>query len=837
MESVARLPPTPRAVPCSAVSSPLSLLPGVVSVCARRRMDAPKLGAPSKAADVEGATQVGRHFWKLAALLFGVEVLSGATLVVVGVTIGLDGLYPYSFRESVLDVEVFLFVVGLLSFLLGTPRDFLSADEVLLDSNAKYLRTCGFHALLVAFCFVKAALFRWTWASSPVIAAATACLGYALILSFSAALVVRLARDTCEEERRDQSVLYHRLLGEDEEAGAGEDEQKKELGALEILKTLKPYFWPRSIRGRIFVMLTWLCVGSSKVCNVVAPIFLSNAANHVNDGDTGPAVRQIAIFGALLFLGKTFKEGQSLAYLRVAQAAFVDLAEDTFNHVHSLSLGWHLKKKLGEVVRVTDRGISACDTLMRYGVLYLGPAILETLAVCILFLTYFNYWPLAVLCFVSVLVYAIITVKLTLWRKQFRSRMNKADNEWHDKLTDSLVNYETVKYFTNERYEVQRFLNAVYNYQAFNVEVLASLSALNVTQQLILNSCLIGALVLSAIAIQDGTMDIGNFVAVNTWVLNLFTPLNFLGTVYNAIVTAWVDLKNLSQLFAEEPDIFDSPHAKALPKMPFDPAHPGLGLSFENVTFVYKENDRGIRNITFRVAAGTTTAIVGTTGAGKTTISRLLFRFYDPSSGSIRLDGEDIRNVTQKSLRDEIGVVPQDTVLFNDTIRHNVMYGKLDATDEEIEAAAEGAQILEFIRNLPEGWNTLVGERGLKLSGGEKQRVAIARCLLKNPPVVLLDEATSALDSRTEQSVQSALNSLGKNRTCLVIAHRLGTIQHADQIVVLDQGSIVEQGTHEDLVARRGEYFAMWQAQQLKPAEESKAGGGSSSNLVDMDLS
>jgi len=781
---------------------------------------------------VSRVENMGRKFWQGTAALLALEVTAGVTLTGLAFGMSLEGLPPYdNWRRSVLDVCIASALVGGAS-LASLPRGVFRGDDVPGGFEAACWRTTLLQALLGCYLIVKAVLFQWADVDTGVITASACVLGTTLLLCFGGALLAHVARDACAEEQKLNAALYSRLLGEDGEDGAdaetangggGDDEDgERELNAYEVIKTLKPYFWPRSIVGRCFVGLTWVCVLGSKAAGVVAPFFIKWAAEAVEDDNLTPAIRDIGIFGALMFASKTLKECQSLAYLRVAQAAFTDLAEDTFRHVHTLSLHWHLKKKLGEVVRVTDRGISACDTLMRYGVLYLGPAILECLSVCILFLTYFDFWPLAVTCFVSVAVYAVVTIKLTLWRKQYRSKMNKADNAWHDKLTDSLVNYETVKYFTNEEYEVGQFLLAVDSYQVSNVEVLASLSALNISQQVILNGCLIGALILSAVAIHNGDMTLGDFVAVNTWVNNLFVPLNFLGSVYNAIVTAWVDLKNLSQLFAEEPDVTDAPHAKAMPALPPSTAHPGLGLSFRNVKFVYKENGRGLKGVSFQVAAGTTTALVGHTGAGKTTVSRLLFRFYDPTAGAVLLDGTDIRQLTQKSLRETIGVVPQDTVLFNDTIRHNVLYGKLDATQEELEAAAEGAQILDFIRALPDGWETMVGERGLKLSGGEKQRVAIARCLLKDPPVVLLDEATSALDSRTEKSVQAALNALGKNRTCVVIAHRLGTIQHADQIIVLDNGLINEQGSHDELIALGGEYYHMWEAQKLKPAEEAK---------------
>lgn len=766
----------------------------------------------------------GRSSPKLFQLLFALLLLEGVTasvLILASVFAGgLEGVYPYgSFRTSVLELVV---VVSLLSkagiYLL--PRGSWKRDEDLESSAPRATWIWRGHLAALGLAFVKLSSLAWTGMDGR---SAAACGSIIACLSALAAAIMNLVSmaHAAYEREAAASGLYDRIYASDAEDGVeldeDGDEKKAQLSLAQILKTLKPYFWPRSLIGRLYVMLTWVFVLGSKAAGVIAPFFISTAADAVNRGDTRRAAQDIGIFGTLLFLSKTLKEGQSLAYLRVAQAAFVDLAEDAFRHVHSLSIHWALKKKLGEVVRVTDRGIAACDTLMRYGVLYLGPAALETVAVCVLFLTYFDYWPLALVCFVSVGVYAVITVKLTLWRKKFRSAMNRADNEWHDKLTDSLVNFETVKYFTNEEFEATRFLGAVGKYQANNVDVLFSLSVLNITQQAILNGCLIGALILSGLAIKDGDMSIGDFLAVSTWVSNLFVPLNFLGTVYNALVTAMVDIKNLSQLFAERPDVEDAPHATALPRAD------AYELSFEGVSFAYKENGRGVRGVSFRVPPGTTTAIVGHTGSGKTTVSRLVFRFYDPNEGSVRVNGSDVRDHTQRSLRARMGVVPQDTVLFNDTIRHNVAYGDLGATQAQLEDAARSAQILDFIEALPDGWDTVVGERGLKLSGGEKQRVALARCLLKDPPIVLFDEATSALDSRTEKSVQDALSALGKNRTCVIIAHRLSTIQHADQILVLDEGRIVERGSHAELIAKQGEYFDLWQTQKMH-GEESKEG-------------
>ena len=602
---------------------------------------------------------------------------------------------------------------------------------------------------------------------------------------------------------------------EDGEPKAKSDESSLSMRA--ILRLLKPYFWPRNWAGRVAVMSTLLFVTLSKVCSVVAPLVLATAANAVASEtvDVRKAVYMSLAYAGLTFTGKVMKECQSLAYLRVQKYAFIDLASDTFGHLHSLSLQWALSKKMGEVVRVTDRGIAGCDTFMKYGVLYIGPSIAEAFAVCVLFYVHFKLWALSVLVFASVFLYAALTIKLTLWRKRFRSAMNKSDNAWHDRLTDSLVNFETVKYFTAERYECDRFAEQIASYQKSSVEVQASLSALNISQQVILCGCLGGAMALSAMSVHSGDANVGGFVAVNVWVINLFAPLNFLGTVYNALITALVDLKNLSELLAQKPLVVD-------PDPPVD--HPGsdglfergLAVAFEDVVFRYPgvaNVDSGLRGVSFHVDAGSSLGVCGPTGAGKSTCARLLFRFFDVLGGRVTVGGVDVRAVSQSSLRRLMGVVPQDTVLFNASLDYNIRYGKRGATELDRDEAAGRASLLPFVSNLEESWETVVGERGLKLSGGEKQRVAIARLFVKNPPVVILDEATSALDSRTEADIQDALTALSDTRTAVTIAHRLGTIAKCDAILVLKDGEVAERGTHDALIALKGEYAAMWEVQ------------------------
>lgn len=620
--------------------------------------------------------------------------------------------------------------------------------------------------------------------------------------------------------------------------------KKRTLSRAAIVTLLKPYFWPdatsdSAMVNRFRAIVTWICVILSKICNLISPMYLGWASTALAHEDYLSCVIYSILYSAIQFFGATFKEAQSLIYLKVAQAAFVQLSETTFAHLHSLSLDWHLRKKLGEVIRSMDRGIDACDTLMKYLFLWLLPALAECIVVCVIFATYFQYTPLAVSVFYFVWMYIVWTILVTLWRKKFRKAVVQSDNEWHDRCTDSLLNFETVKYFTAEDYESKRFGEAVRKYQAGSTQVQASLSFLNISQRLILQFCLAVALGLSVMGIQKRSsccyaqgcesavseccrsisqqtcpgMQVGDFVAVLTYVAQLFAPLNFLGSVYNAVVMALIDLTNLSELLAEEPDVVDIHDAIPLP--PTNKENPEIAVEFDNVYFHYptQPNNKGLKGLSFTMKRGTTTAIVGPTGAGKTTISRLLFRFYDVMGGAIKVNGVDVRMLQQRSLRSAIGAVAQTASLFSDTIRANLRYGKQDATDEELEQAARDAQFLSFIESLDEGWDTLVGDRGLKLSGGERQRASIARCLLKDPPFVLLDEATSALDTLTENSVQEALDRLGTERTVLVIAHRLGTIRNADNIVVLKDGTVAEQGTHDQLLESGGLYAEMWAMQ------------------------
>mmetsp|Transcript_22862 Transcript_22862/g.45730 ORF Transcript_22862/g.45730 Transcript_22862/m.45730 type:complete len:844 (+) Transcript_22862:75-2606(+) len=611
-----------------------------------------------------------------------------------------------------------------------------------------------------------------------------------------------------------------------------------------IWHMLVPYIWPsgkhpNAAGNRLRCISTFFCVVLNKACNVISPLYLGKASSALHSSDYPKSVKFAVFYVLMQFLGKVTKEAQGLVYLKVAQAGFVELSTKVFAHLHGLSLEWHIKKKLGEVLRSMDRGISACDTLMKYLFLWLLPAMLECLAVIIIFGFHFNYPPLAITVFGFVYLYVFWTILVTTWRKKFRKAVTRSDNDWHNLCTDSLTNFETVKFFGAEEHEVKRFEESVHTYQSKSVRVQASLSFLNITQQILLQGCLLTALILAVYGIKKRDncclknfmeceagaeeklccpqtdcpgMNIGDFVAVFTYILQLFFPLNFLGTVYNAVVMALIDLANLSDILQEKPDVADAPDSLDLPT---HPAEDNIAVKFDNVSFHYPTQppQSGLHDISFTMKKGTVTAIVGPTGGGKTTISRLLFRLYDVVGGAVKVHGTDVRVLSQKSLRSSLGVVPQQASLFNDTLRKNILYGRFDATQEDLEKVAAEAQLDTFINSLPLKWEALVGDRGLKLSGGEKQRVAIARCLLKDPSIVLLDEATSALDTLTENSVQMALNKLGKERTCLVIAHRLGTIKDADNIIVVAGGRVVEQGTHVDLLKTGGMYAEMWNMQ------------------------
>ncbi len=594
--------------------------------------------------------------------------------------------------------------------------------------------------------------------------------------------------------------------------------EKQAMRMEELMHLLKPYFWPLGFIPRIVVVITWTALIASKTLSIIAPIFIGLAVDQVVDEDKMPWL-YISLYCGFLFGSQALKQLQNAVYLQVKQEAFAQIAEFAFRHLHGLSLQWHLKKKMGNVLRSMDRGIASADTVVTYLFLYLLPCIVECFVVFIIFYLRFDEPALSIIVLVGVVLYLVVTLEMTIWRKKFRKATNKHDNEFHDRATDSLMNYEAVKYFGNEDHETARYIESVRKYQKYNVSTQVSLALLNTAQSFIIQGSLLLALFLTVWNVRQGSMSIGDFSSVNAYIMQLYTPLSFLGTIYDVVVQSFVDMQNLSELLAEHPDVNDAPDAAPLRLV--NPSK-GATIEFRDVCFTYPEqrSGSGLQKVSFTVAPGTTTAIVGTTGAGKSTIARLFFRFYDVTDGSILVDGQDIRSVNQASLRRAIGVVPQDTAMFNESVLHNIRYGKLDATMEEVEDACRKAQILDFILALPAQWETKVGERGLRLSGGEKQRVAIARALLKDPPVVLLDEATSALDTVKEQEIQGALLSLEKGRTTLVIAHRLSTVMHAEQIIVLEKGQIIERGRHAELIALGGKYAQLWSQQAAAAAEE-----------------
>jgi ABC-type transport system involved in Fe-S cluster assembly fused permease/ATPase subunit len=493
-------------------------------------------------------------------------------------------------------------------------------------------------------------------------------------------------------------------------------------------------------------------------------------------------------------------------FAKVAMHAVRRLAMLTFEHMHLLSLRFHLERKTGGLTRVLERGRNAIETIVRMLLLQLAPTIVELALIVGVLLFHFD-WRYVIIIMLTVALYVGFTFYATEWRIGIRRRMNESDNDANTKAIDSLLNYETVKYFSAEEREAKRYDRSMARYEDASVRAYTSLAVLNAGQAVVFSIGLAAAMILCAVGVENGTNTVGDFVMINAMMIQLYQPLNFMGLVYREIKQAVIDIETMFAILSRKPEILDRPGARPLQ------VRTGT-IRFDDVSFAYEPARPILKGLSFEVAAGRTVAIVGPSGAGKSTISRLLFRFYDVTGGRILIDGQDIRNVTQASLRAAIGMVPQDTVLFNDTIRYNIRYGQWDASDAAVEEAARLAQIDGFIRLSPKGYETEVGERGLKLSGGEKQRVAIARTILKAPPILLLDEATSALDSHTERDIQDALDRVAKNRTTLVIAHRLSTIVSADEILVLDQGVIVERGTHQQLLAQGGLYASMWNRQR-----------------------
>ena len=589
---------------------------------------------------------------------------------------------------------------------------------------------------------------------------------------------------------------------------------------LPTLIRLWPYIWPAD-RGdlKLRVIFATVLLFLAKFATIAVPYTFKWATDALAGHGTAPfaagnwlawafaaPVAMTLAYGCTRVVMGLLTQWRDGIFAKVAMNAVRRLAMLTFEHVHLLSLRFHLERKTGGLTRVLERGRNAIETIVRMVLLQIAPTVVELVLIVAVLLVHFD-WRYVAIIGVTVAVYMWFTYAATQWRIGIRRKMNDSDNDANAKAIDSLLNYETVKYFSAETREAARYDRSMARYEDASVKAYVSLAVLNAGQAVIFTIGLCGAMVLCAYGIEQGTNTVGDFVMINAMMIQLYTPLNFMGMVYREIKQAVIDIENLFALLSRPPEIEDRPGAPPLQ------VRAGT-IRFENVTFAYESARPILKGLSFDVAAGHTVAIVGPSGAGKSTISRLLFRFYEVSGGRILIDGQDIRDVTQASLRAAIGMVPQDTVLFNDTIRYNIRYGRWDASDVEVEEAARQAQIDGFIARAPKGYETEVGERGLKLSGGEKQRVAIARTVLKAPPILLLDEATSALDSHTEKDIQDELDRVSRNRTTLVIAHRLSTIVDADEILVLDRGVIVERGTHRELLAHAGLYASMWNRQR-----------------------
>jgi len=591
----------------------------------------------------------------------------------------------------------------------------------------------------------------------------------------------------------------------------------------DTLKSLAPYLWPKGEPGlRLRVVLSLVFLVAAKGSNVLVPVLYARAVDALAPASGGAALAVIPIalvigYGITRAMNSLFAELRDAIFTKVQARATRQIALQVFEHLHALSLRFHLDRQTGGLSRLIERGVRGITFVLDFMLFNILPTLLEILMVSVILWWMFD-WSFTAVTLTTVAIYITFTLMFTDWRLQFRRRMNETDQQANTRAIDSLLNYETVKYFNNERHEARRYDASLARYEKAWSQSEVTLNGLNAGQQVIIAIGLSIIMLMAAYGVAAGRMSVGDFVLVNTYMIQMFIPLNFLGFVYREMKQGLTDMEAMFRLMREEREVADAPGAPALP------AGPGA-LVFEDVRFAYRPDRQILKGVSFSVPAGRMLAIVGPTGAGKSTISRLLFRFYDVTGGRILVDGADIRQVTQDSLRQAIGVVPQDTVLFNDTIRYNIAYGRPDASEEEIIEAARLAQVHDFVLRLPDGYDTMVGERGLKLSGGEKQRVAIARTILKNPRILILDEATSALDTRTEQDIQAALRTVARNRTSLVIAHRLSTVVEADEILVLQDGQLAERGNHGTLIAQGGLYAEMWrrQSEAMEAAEAAAA--------------
>ncbi|WP_228849297.1 ABCB family ABC transporter ATP-binding protein/permease [Halocynthiibacter styelae] len=587
-------------------------------------------------------------------------------------------------------------------------------------------------------------------------------------------------------------------------------------GGWATIRRVAPYLWPEGqgwVKRRVVLAMIMLLL--SKVIAVGTP-FLYKAAVDSLAAEDGSAAWLLAMgaigltvaYGGARLLNIGFQQLRDVIFARVGQRALRMLALRTFEHIHKLSMRYHITRKTGGLSRIVERGVKGVEFLLRFLLFSIGPLVLELLFIALILWAVFDVWYLVVVVG-TIAVYIWFTFKVTEWRVKIRKQMNDQDTDANQKAIDSLLNFETVKYFGAEAREARRYDKAMEGYEVAALKTAYSLAFLNFGQAFLITGGLVAVMVMAAIGVENGDLTVGDFVMVNAYMIQITMPLNFLGTVYREIRQALVDMGEMFGLLEQPAEVNDKDNAADLQVK-------GGEIRFENIHFGYYHERPILNGLDLSVPAGGSLAIVGPSGAGKSTIGRLLFRFYDVNSGALKIDGQDVRDITQQSLHDAIGVVPQDTVLFNDTVGYNIAYGRDDATHADVIEAAKAAKIHDFIMGLPEGYDTQVGERGLKLSGGEKQRVGIARTLLKNPPILLLDEATSALDTETESSIQASLSEMGQGRTVLTIAHRLSTVADADEIIVLEGGQVSERGTHDELLALKGRYSSMWDRQRAE---------------------